>query len=59
MSRKNILSIAITILFTIAILSGCSLGGSNNNEVFSFIYMSDTQADPEIGDYTIFGEIIC
>ena len=31
---------------------------SEAGEVFSFIFMSDTQADPELGDYSLFGEIL-
>jgi len=40
------------------LLSGCSRGSFGTDEVFTFIFMSDTQADPEIGDYAPFGEIL-
>jgi len=39
------------------LLSGCDSRGSNE-EIFSFIFMSDTQADPEVGDYTAFGDLL-
>ncbi len=58
--RKTI----IIILFIISavlfpLFAGCSAlpAGSEANDGFSFIYMSDSQADPETGDYTAWGEM--
>jgi len=39
------------------LLPGCSRDDTGE-ESFTFIFMSDTQADPEIGDYTVFGELL-
>lgn len=54
----------IIILFIISaalfsLFAGCSAMpvGSEANGGFSFIYMSDSQADPETGDYTAWGEM--
>jgi len=51
-------------MLIIVVFSGCS--SNQNNEVnnseatqgFSFIFMGDTQADPESGDYTTWGKLL-
>ena len=66
MIRKILLCIIIFLLITTVLLSGCYRGDSTNtfpgqkkdDIVFSFIFMSDTQADPEIGNYASFGELL-
>ena len=42
------------------LLFGCQnlKTGNNLSETFSFIYMSDIQADPDTGDYTALGELL-
>jgi len=41
-------------------ITGCGAPASAKDaeEAFSFIYMSDTQADPGVGDYTAVGELL-
>ena len=51
-----LLSILAAMIF-ISLISGCA-SQEENEIIFSFLYMSDTQADPEIGDYTSFGELL-
>lgn len=56
----------LLILFCLSLLSagGCSSliidshGGQKSSPGFSFIYMSDTQADPETRDYTTWGQLL-
>jgi hypothetical protein len=57
---KTILLLAFTVLFVILVLIAVLRlipAGSEKEQGFAFIYMSDTQADPETGDYTAWGEI--
>jgi len=57
----------VGLLLIAAILSslwctGCSVRevfeGNKGQESFSFIYMGDSQADPETGDYSIWGQML-
>jgi hypothetical protein len=52
---KTILLLAFTVLFVILVLIAVLRlipASSEEEQGFAFIYMSDTQADPETGDYT-------
>ena len=57
MLKKIFLSIVLISVIVMILLSGCDRTDIKE-EVFSFIFMSDTQADPEIGDYKPFGDLL-
>ena len=60
---RNMTLLLLLFLFLLAV-TGCSALQSDSNkkaqasEGFSFIYMSDTQADPETGDYNAWGQML-
>ena len=61
--KKNIPLLLIVLLITI--ISGCSsnqynseVNNSDTTQGFSFIFMGDSQADPETGDYTAWGRLL-
>ena len=67
MKLKNIKRSIALLLFVliIVILSGCSfnqytseVNNSDAAQGFSFIFMGDSQADPETGDYTAWGKLL-
>ncbi len=50
----------IILLMPLLVIAGCSPEPEDHNtsQGFSFIYMGDSQADPETGDYTAWGELL-
>lgn len=60
--RKNLLFILLTLALLYGV--GCSAQpvntskGTDADKGFSFIYMGDSQADPETGDYTAWGQLL-
>ncbi len=49
----------ILIILSYSSLAGCREHPSNSEaEGFSFVFMSDTQADPQTGDYTAWGQLL-
>lgn len=60
---RNIISLMMPFIFLLT-LTGCSALQSDSHkktrasEGFSFIYMSDSQADPETGDYSAWGQML-
>lgn len=61
--KLTILFLMLSVLF-ILLMGGCFAGQvnssrvANSDEGFSFIYMGDSQADPETGDYTAWGQLL-
>ena len=49
-------------VLVICLAAGCSaltdIQGSKGEQGFSFIYMGDSQADPEVGDYSAWGQML-
>lgn len=63
MKSKKILLSSLLLLLTITLLfcCGCSVQPADSKESsqeFSFIYMGDSQADPQTGDYTAWGRML-
>ena len=67
LSRKTVFCLIIFALISALFITGCAGSSSaepeeqdrvENEFIFSFIFMSDTQADPEIGDYSAFGSLL-
>ncbi len=55
--RRKIFSTVLAILLLI-LINGCTREEAINAEPFSFIYMGDSQADPDTGDYSGWGELL-
>lgn len=61
--NKSICCLLILLLVAFGLVSGCSdstagTGGNARGDGFSFIYMGDSQADPETGDYSAWGRLL-
>lgn len=65
--KKKILKISLLLMLLVLLLmsiEGCSAQkadstkGTDSNKGFSFIYMGDSQADPETGNYTAWGQLL-
>jgi len=56
--RKKNLCIILFTLIVITLISGCDRDDKNAVDGFAFIFLSDTQANPEIGDYVPFGGLL-
>jgi predicted MPP superfamily phosphohydrolase len=60
MRIKKIWAIWLLIIFIVTLAAGCEnrQQKSKGSPGFSFIFMSDSQADPDTGDYTAWGKML-